>query len=98
MEREISNTFYSALGQTDLEYGIELYNKEIAENDPKNFAAWNNRGVNKVYLGAKESNLEMVEDGINDIINAIALAKAEEKDYPLAEGNINWANKVKSEM
>lgn len=98
MEREMSHTFYSALGKTDLAYGIMLYTKEITENDPDNFVAWNNRGVNKVYLGAKEANLEMIEDGISDIQNAIKLANKDGKGYPLAEGNIVWANKVKSEL
>jgi|GEM_PF-3876662 len=89
MEQEMSGIFNRALYSYDKQYAIELYNKEI-ENNPSNFAAWNNRGVSKIEVAVENSDYNLAVDGKNDILKAIAI----QNDYPIAVNNIKWADKA----
>jgi tetratricopeptide (TPR) repeat protein len=94
---KMSRTFYQALslsGSYDYDLAIKLYDEEIKVNDPKNFAAWNNRGVEKVKKGIVENNATLVNEGIDDFKQAILLAnETSTHGYPGAEANVEWAAK-----
>lgn len=90
---EMSDDFrkaYSA-AEYDNDLAIRLYDLEI-NNDPKNFAAWNNRGVCKVQKGIVEKDKALATQGLEEIQNAIKLANEKDTNgYPIAEKNIKWA-------
>jgi len=83
----MSGIFNMALYSYDKQYAIELYDNEIEKN-PSNFAAWNNRGVNKIEVAIEKGDYNLALDGKKDILKAIEIAK----EYPLAVNNIKWAD------
>lgn len=90
----MSNTFYSALGTTDHEAAIARYNEEI-NNNPGNFAAWNNRGLRKVELGKEKQDRTLISNGILDLESAIRLANEfDGKDFEGARKNIEYAKSI----
>ena len=97
---EMSKLFNQALnvGAYDLGFSIDLYSQEVI-NNPKNFAAFNNRGVSKFNLAIEQGNQSLVEDAKNDFVKAIHLANEIDKEgYPIAESNLKWADTVIAEM
>lgn len=87
------NHAYSYSSQKKYKQSIPLYDDVILK-EPNNWAALHNRGVAKIWLGIENKDLQLINIGIKDIKEAIRITVEVEnyKDgYPLAEGNLKWA-------
>lgn len=87
------NTGYSYLNNNKFEEAITCFRK-VLDINPQNFAALNNLGLAQVRQAEINNDLNLVEVGIENIKNAIELAKRVDpnNDYP---DNLILANKVK---
>jgi len=93
-----SEVFQRALSLSDYhkKQAIKLYDEEI-ENNPKNMAAFQNRGLCKLKIAIEEKNIEILEDSKVDLKKAIDLAKERGDNFPIAQANLKWAEETKIE-
>lgn len=95
---EMSKSFQMAFGYSSngfYKQSLPLYEKALKE-DANNFAALNNIAVAKIYIGIKERDKQKIVDAIQDLKEAIRITREvyEYPDgYPIAEGNLDWAEK-----
>jgi tetratricopeptide (TPR) repeat protein len=93
---EMSRNFQHAFGianSGNYKAAIPLYEKAIKE-DPKSFAAINNLGLSKIHVAIEEKDVELIKSAIADFKEAIRITKEVyhfEDGYPIAEGNLEWA-------
>lgn len=93
---EMSKSFQMAFGYSNNEYyqqSLPLYEKAMQE-DNNNFAALNNMGVAKIYLGIKSKDKSLIEKAILDLKDAIRITREiynYPDGYPIAEANLAWA-------
>lgn len=83
---------YSAKGY-DVVTAVRMYD-QVIENEPDNYAAWNNRGVCKIEIGIAEKNPDMFIQGKADLQKAIELAAVIIGKYPMAELNLDWVDEL----
>lgn len=95
---KMSKKFYHAYGAVDLDLAIKLYS-QVIEEEPENFAAWNNRGVSKVHKAVMEDDKSLAEEGKSDFEKAIKLANEyDNKGFPIADNNLIWVESIIAEM
>src|ERR1700744_4418369 len=97
---QMSKEFLEAFGISTYNAvrAIDLYDKEL-KRDPANFAALHNRGVCKLFVGRDNNDIETIRDGKRDIRSAIEIAsEVDQAGYPLAEGNLKFAEELEKSI
>jgi hypothetical protein len=79
-----------ASGHYDYVQAIKMYDKEIEDN-ATNSAAYNNRGLCKIHIGADPYDSNMIKQGMDDFNMAIKLAEQEGVSTESAQHNLAMA-------
>ncbi len=95
MSEEMSPDFLHALNLSyyNKDHAIRLYQRDL-QNDPENYASWNNMGYCKISKGGEEKNAELIREGIKNVETALALAAEHKVNFPIAEANLAEAKQI----